>query len=624
MTRANILTRVLVTTFMLAFITDESRADSWRRIIDFEGYLEGVSSNPIAVDAAGNLVVPVSKLRGTDGVLLWSFSSSMAVRDLALDLSEDVVFVAEDGTVGKVRGTDGADLWTSHIDISPGECGTSNGFAESVGLDGAGDVFVAGRSCVPGPYFAVVKLRGTDGAVLWHHFIESSFLATPRAIAVDGAGDAVAAGGTLDSIFTVVKLQGSDGSQLWRRELKGTKTGPCCSFFLNFNQARSVVVDQVGDAIAAGFVENEGTDLDFAVVKLASGSGVELWRYTLNGTANDEDSAFQVAVEPGGDLLVSGNVKNIEGPAFAMVKIAGATGSELWRRELRGTSRRGAGELTSIAIDGMGNVLAGGRIDNKRSDNDLLLLKFRGTDGAELWRRVLAGPFDSQDRLGGVAIDPSGDVFAYGIPGDRIALKVDGLTGSDAQITGDALLVVDNSNDPTKRRIFIRSKERSNESRLIQRPAPGNPGDPTTGGGSLQIRNPTTGETDSFPLPAANWKGLGKPPGSKGYKYGDRAQVAGPCKKLTLKRGKLKAVCLGPGIDYSLDEPSQVSIAVSLFTGPGNFQNCMLFGGEIVADSPSGGGGVGIFRAEAAPVPPSCSASSPSGAFLDVRTGILE
>lgn len=131
-------------------------------------------------------------------------------------------------------------------------------------------------------------------------------------------------------------------------------------------------------------------------------------------------------------------------------------------------------------------------------------------------------------------------------------------------------------------------------------PSPSDPAAPSAGGAVLEIVNPTTGERDAFTLPAANWKGLGNPAGSKGYRYADSAGAAGPCKTVVIQNGKrLRARCQGAGIDFSLDEAAQGGLGVKLTIGNGD-RYCMAFGGIISKDEP------GTFKAADAPAPAAC------------------
>ena len=95
-------------------------------------------------------------------------------------------------------------------------------------------------------------------------------------------------------------------------------------------------------------------------------------------------------------------------------------------------------------------------------------------------------------------------------------------------------------------------------------------------------------------LPAPGWTAQGTPAGSRGYRYEDWDQALGPCTagKIDSRRTKLR--CSGPGVTFSLDEPSQGGLSVILRTGTAALARCFFFG-EIQKDLP------GVFNARKAP-----------------------
>ena len=133
---------------------------------------------------------------------------------------------------------------------------------------------------------------------------------------------------------------------------------------------------------------------------------------------------------------------------------------------------------------------------------------------------------------------------------------------------------------------------------------------PTTAGGSLLIRDlgdPMNANT--YSLPSAGWKGLGNPPGTKGFKYKGAGSVSDPCKVVLIKTNIVKAVCKGTGV--TLDTPftaPPAEVAVNLSSGSGT-SYCAEFGGTEVKNTAS------IFKRKDAAAPSACS--SPSGAFVD-------
>ncbi len=172
-------------------------------------------------------------------------------------------------------------------------------------------------------------------------------------------------------------------------------------------------------------------------------------------------------------------------------------------------------------------------------------------------------------------------------------------------ISGKKLKLRDRLGDPRARKLTLVSKDP-----VTTTPAAGSLADPRLTGSTLHLINPTTGESDTYDLPASGWKALGKnPEGSKGYLYKDKGLVNGPCKKVQVRPGKgVKASCTGDRILFSLDEPTQGSLTATLSLGFGEDGQhyCMAFGGSVRKDFGTGTQFIGSFEAKDAPAPMSC------------------
>jgi hypothetical protein len=108
-------------------------------------------------------------------------------------------------------------------------------------------------------------------------------------------------------------------------------------------------------------------------------------------------------------------------------------------------------------------------------------------------------------------------------------------------------------------------------------PAPAGAGDPTAAGGSLSVTDLGDSQGLSTALPAAGWKGLGNPAGSKGYKYKGAGSGGDPCKIVLVKEKVIKFVCKD---DQNLDPPLAGAAAIELALGTDNY--CAEFGGQEV------------------------------------------
>ena len=212
------------------------------------------------------------------------------------------------------------------------------------------------------------------------------------AVTVDAAGDVVAVGVTQNSPnrndFTVVKFAGTTGLPLWGKVISGTGVN-------SDSEALAATVDAAGDVVAAGFIQNS-TGHDFTVVKLAGGTGVEIWRQVLNGTANGDDQARAVAVDRSGNVVAAGFSENTSSSFdFTVIKFAGTSGVPLWERVLHGTAAPSGSKFEAalaVAVDPKGDVVAAGSTQNVGTFFDFTVVKLDGTDGSSFCVRLLCFP----------------------------------------------------------------------------------------------------------------------------------------------------------------------------------------------------------------------------------------
>src|SRR5512143_213196 len=439
----------------------------------------------LAIDAAGDIAVAGSSLGAT--------TYSMHVT--------------------KLNGPTGAVMWST--DTVPGS-------SNAVAVDGAHNVVVAGAGNVG---FAVAKLAGTDGTVLWQYVIPSGIA---FAVAVDANGDVLAAGYALnppnDYDATVVKLDGATGMELWRHNSDSGAGRP--------DYAYAVALDAAGDVVTAGLgVGPIGTEY-FTVEKISGADGSGLWRYAVPGNdpSNPEGEAVAVAVDAAGDVVAAGAMSAV-GSAFdfAVVKLDGASGAERWSQTLAGTAPSiNADRALQVAVDGAGDVWAAGLLANLGSslvtnDEDFAVVRLAGASGAQLWRVEMNGTQTSRDAAYALGVDATGNAFAGGelsnFDGDAVLMKL------SEGIAARKLLVYD-PGDPARRKLNLVVAKAD-----LVVPGETSTGDPTVSGAQLELLNPSTGEHAVIALPASHWtRRSAFDHAGRGYQYSDSAGIDGPCR----------------------------------------------------------------------------------------------
>ncbi|HZR79867.1 MAG TPA: PQQ-binding-like beta-propeller repeat protein [Candidatus Binatia bacterium] len=550
--------------------------------------------------------------------------------------------------VVRLTGAAGAELWRTaiHGTATTGFFGTLNSVT-SLSADSAGNAIVTGvvdnstfsNATIP---FFVGKLDAGDGHELWRQEIGDGFASDGT---LDGSGNPIAVGnvdvGAAGNSAFATKRSAATGGEIWSKELRGSKTTSI------YNTLRAVALDPSGNAVVVGEVEN--ATRDFFVAKLAAATGAELWRNEIDGSGHETDVASSVAVDGSGNVFAAGFADRSTSPNgrdLLLVKLAAANGAELWRKELHGTLD--LGDANSVAVDGADDVVVGGTISNTSAEGGprSVVIKYDGATGDELWRHEevngfdgSAGAFvkldDADDVIARIGVGENGDVAIVTLSGDDgaeasrhlfpakkklfvgdFAIGSDGSLALAAEATikkatamatvklaaealGKKILLQDKAGDASKRKLQVQVKDAQ-----FVAGTPGGALDPTVVGATFRVTNPTTAETATMTLPAANWAGSGNPAGSKGYKYVDKKPLEGPCTSASIKNGQWQVKCAGDQIAFTLDEPAQGILGAELTVGTS--PSCVLFGGTIKKDFPAVGSKPGVFQAQDAPAPSSC------------------
>ncbi len=596
----------------------------WRRQIDGAASQSDTASF-VAVDTSDDVLLagttetsPLEtdflaiKLDGATGGEVWRLqidASASAVSDGADGLlvrgSGETIAVDPTFLVSRVDGVTGLEIWRREIDGTA----VDTDRATTAHLDGSGGLIAAGTLSNVGTSddFFVVKLDAGTGLEQWRAELDGGNGAADAAlgVAIDATGDVFVCG-RLDRPatgpdFAVLKFDGATGAEEWRRVVSGTGTGD--------EVATAVVLDASGDAFVAGLLDDAGAGRGIVVLKVDGSTGAEIWRREIDGSAlgGSSDGGARLRFDSAGALFVGGVLENAGTAEDVFVsKLDPATGVELWRAEISGSSADRDG-LASLTIDDSDDVVLSGFVDEIGTDRDLLVAKLDGTTGAEVWRHVRAGTFEddffsANDQARAVRLLAGGDVVVVGdlenedSNHDFTVARIDGTNGSLGAMDGRILTFRDPSS-PDKRKLKFQIKDA-----LVATPWPGSPNDPRTAGATVRIANPTRLEEATLVIPGgAGWKGLGKPAGAEGYKYRAPKGV-GPCTTIVAKpEHSLRAVCkakAGP-LPFSLDEASQGSLAVSARFGVAPPQ-CAVFGGLVVRDEP------GNFKAKSATAEGSC------------------
>lgn len=450
--RLNPLTRALLLslTFLLLFFISVDSALAWQ--VTLPDFSNSSMARGLAIDAERNIITAdwwsnrfvVTKLSGGTGEVLWrktiSGTGIVSGGGLSVAVASDGSVVAGGNlTVGspgfyrtafavvKLDGATGVEQWRFLIN-------STDGGASEVAFDDHGDVVVAGYVRFSSYAFFVIKLSGLNGSELWRRS-DPGVGGTSRAetLAIDPAGDVIAGGyianDSRNTAFLVEKLSGATGALVWvfRNDTSGIDIS---------NAAGSLALDGRGDVLATGRVTNASTREDAFVVKLSGGGGDELWRTTIDSGLGDFDAATSVAVDGSGDAVIAGTFTNGQRSEFFVIKLAGESGTEKWRRIVKGSADF-ADFGFAVTVDAGNDVVAAGKTQSLATNADWTAVKLQGSTGQEMWRTDLSGTAanSENDFALSVATDGCADVVVAGMTQntsttfDYTVLKLSGTTG---------------------------------------------------------------------------------------------------------------------------------------------------------------------------------------------------
>lgn len=296
---------------------------------------------------------------------------------------------------------------------------SSNDQAAAVAVDSHGNVVVTGSSRAgltnsTSDYYTA-KYAAADGTLLWErrydgpdHGDDSAY-----AVAVDDNGNVIVTGSSItenpprhDVDFYTAKYAATNGAILWERRYNGPANRD--------DQATGLALDAVGNVIVIGFSSN-GTNFDYYTAKYAATNGALLWETRYNSPSNHDDQATAVAVDSGGNAIVTGYSDNGTSYDYYTAKYAAANGAVIWERRYNGPANRDD-QATAVAVDRSGNVLVTGYSRNPTpdSDNDFYTAKYAAADGAILWERRYNSPAGRNDQPTALAVDGNENVIVTG------------------------------------------------------------------------------------------------------------------------------------------------------------------------------------------------------------------
>lgn len=266
---------------------------------------------------------------------------------------------------------DGTRAWVSGFS---GSGSNSDDIAQSIAVDSAGNVYIAGRaSNVGAPYDDAAWAKyDSNGVELWHRSSGWSGDDEAFGIAIGNAGDVYICGtdsgyGYLTA-YMVARIDPSDGDTLWKRSFvldteafvrrspKDVHPDYFDSYDLYDNIAVAIAASPDSGVVTTGHGSDFDLDREWWTMKFTP-SGDTLWTRTYhnpNTSEIDDDVAFDLAVAGNGDIFAVGfdyyERSNSQGYNLAVVRYNSA-GTQLNWRSIDVASEHGDDYAFSVALD---------------------------------------------------------------------------------------------------------------------------------------------------------------------------------------------------------------------------------------------------------------------------------
>jgi hypothetical protein len=223
-------------------------------------------------------------------------------------------------------------------------------------------------------------------------------------IVVDSSGNSYITGwsGGANNLhdYTTIKYS-PNGDELWVRRYNGSADDNDYAYWL--------ALDSSGNIYVTGQSVEKGSDNDITTIKY-SPDGDVLWMQSYNGPGNGYDAGQAVAVDGDGNAYITGNHTTATGLECVTLKYS-TNGDLLWSASFNGPDQSG-GVLISIAWDDLANVYVSGFVFSGGA-SDFATIKY-DTLGTEQWARLYDGPAHSYDGTYAIAVDNEHNVLVTG------------------------------------------------------------------------------------------------------------------------------------------------------------------------------------------------------------------
>ncbi len=275
--------------------------------------------------------------------------------------------------------------------------GNGDDAAYAVAVDGSNNVIVTGQGSAYN--YATIKYSSA-GLPLWTNLWNDGYAAF--AVAVDGSNNVIVTGEGSSDNYATIKYS-SAGLPLWTNFYNGPENGS--------GHTSAMAVDGSNNVIVTGGSMGSGGGYDYATIKYSS-AGLPLWTNRYNGSGNNRDVPYAMAVDGSNSVIVTGYSLSSEiSDDYATIKYSSA-GLPLWTNRYNGPGNDYDAAI-AVAVDSSNNVIVTDASIGSGSGCDYATIKYSSA-GVPLWTNRYDGPGNSNDVATAMAVDHGGNVIVAG------------------------------------------------------------------------------------------------------------------------------------------------------------------------------------------------------------------
>lgn len=179
----------------------------------------------------------------------------------------------------------------------------------------------------------------------------------------------------------------------------------------SLDMAYAVAMDPAGNIVVTGYSTGAGTGKDYKTIKYTS-SGTILWEASFNGPINGGDYSNALAIDNAGNIYVTGRVDYGTTSADIVTIKYNSAGVQQWFAVFNGTANL-FDEGKTIKVLSDGSVIIGGKTASTGVGSDFITIKYNA-NGTEAWRSVYNGTANTDDFVVGLDFDASGNIYVGG------------------------------------------------------------------------------------------------------------------------------------------------------------------------------------------------------------------